>query len=250
MKNRIKQCFSKAAACYGDAASVQKKVAFQCAKYCPEGQFKKVLDVGSGVGFLFSELKDRIVFDSYVSLDLVHPMLLEQKKLSVPLLIAADGENIPLQEEQFDLLVSSSAMQWYSNPEESIPESFKMLKRKGRFAVAIFVKGTLCELADISLKTGFGSVKELKDAEFYMGIISGISNIRVSFDRARHEVYFPSVIEFLRNHKRTGAVASSGSISWGKSKYLNFIKEYEKKYGGEQGVRASYEVLFAFGEVF
>lgn len=250
MKNRIKQCFSKAASCYGDAASVQKKVAFQCAQYCPEGQFKKILDIGSGVGFLFSELKNRITFDHYISLDLVHSMLMEQKELSVPLLVAADGENIPLREGQFDLLVSSSAMQWYSNPEESIPESFKMLKKGGRFAIAIFVKGTLCELADISSRTGFGSVKNLKDAEFYMDVISGCSNIRVSFNNARHEVYFPSVVDFLRNHKRTGAVASSGSISWGKSKYLRFIEEYKKLYSGEQGIRASYEVLFASGEVF
>ncbi|MBI9110640.1 methyltransferase domain-containing protein [Maridesulfovibrio ferrireducens] len=249
MKKRIRQCFGKAATCYSDAASVQKKVAFQCAQYCPKGHYKKVLDVGSGVGFLFNELEKRITYDNYVSLDLVHPMLMEQKELSVPLLVAADGENIPFKEGQFDLLVSSSAMQWYANPEESIPESFKMLKRGGKFTIAIFVKGTLCELADVSSRTGFGSVKDLKDSKFYIDVLSGISNVRVNFNNQRHEVYFPSVAGFLKNHKMTGAVASSGNISWGKEKYLRFVKEYENLYGGDQGIRVSYEVLFASGEV-
>ncbi|CCO25093.1 methyltransferase domain-containing protein [Maridesulfovibrio hydrothermalis] len=248
MKKRIRQCFSKAAASYSDAAAVQRDVAARCAALCPCGRYDNVLDIGSGVGFLHGELEQRIEFVKYISLDLVHPMLLEQRKVNKALLVTADGENLPLRDGTFDLLASSSAMQWYSDPQKSIPESFKVLKHGGKFSIAVFIKGTLGELADVSLKTGFGSVKELKDGAFYKDIFSNISGLSVDFVLEKHEVYFSSVKDFLRKHKMTGAVASSGSISWGKEKYLRFVEEYEKLYRGDAGIRATYEVLLAYGE--
>lgn len=247
MKKRIRRCFGKAAVSYSDAASVQREVAARCASLCPDGNYGKVLDIGSGVGFLHGQLEKRISFDKYVSLDLVRPMLLEQRKVNDALLLTADGERLPFADNSFDLLVSSSAMQWYSDPVRSIPEDFRILKPGGAFTVAIFIRGTLRELADVSARTGFGSVKELKEASFYEDIFSSVPGLEVQFSSAGYEVYFPSVKHFLKKHKMTGAVASSGNISWGKKKYLRFVEEYEKLYRGEAGIRASYEVFLAYG---
>ena len=145
---------------------VQREVAVHCADLCPAGKYENVLDIGSGVGFLYGSLAERIEFDNYVSLDLVQPMLLEQKKNNSAMLVAADGENLPVRDNSIDLLVSSSAMQWFAKPEKSIPDCFSALKKGGRFAVAVFTRGTLAELADVSSRTGFGSVKDLKEASF------------------------------------------------------------------------------------
>lgn len=169
MKKRIRQCFGKAAASYSDAASVQRIVAKKCASFCPQGSYGRVLDIGSGVGFLHDELKKHINSEQYVSLDLVRPMLLEQEGRGA-LLVAADGEELPFAAESFDLLASSSAMQWYGAPEKSIPESFRVLRSGGKFAIAIFIDGTLRELADVSARTGFGSVKQLRSCSFYEDI--------------------------------------------------------------------------------
>lgn len=246
-KERIRQCFGKAAASYSDAASVQREVAARCAALCPAGDYSRVLDIGSGVGFLHGELEKRIGFGEYVSLDLVRPMLLEQRKVGNASLVAADGELLPFAENSFDLLVSSSAMQWFSDPEKSIAESFRTLKPGGSFSIAIFSRGTLRELADVSERTGFGSVKELKDDSFYRDIFSSIEGLEVSFAEAAHEICFPSVKAFLKKHKMTGAVASSGNISWGKKKYLRFVEEYERLYRGEAGIKATYMVFLAYG---
>ncbi len=246
-KERIRQCFGKAAASYSDAASVQREVAARCALMCPAGNYRRVLDIGSGVGFLHGELENRIGFAEYTSLDLVRPMLLEQRKVSSASLLVADGENLPFAENSFDLLVSSSAMQWFSDPRKSIPACFSVLKPGGCFAIAVFSRGTLCELADVSARTGFGSVKDLKEDSFYREIFSAIEGLEVDFADAVHEVYFPSVKAFLKKHKMTGAVASSGNVSWGKRKYLRFVEEYEKLYRGEAGIRATYKVFLAYG---
>lgn len=247
MKKRIRQCFGKAASSYSDAASVQRIVAAKCAAFCPQGLYDRVLDIGSGVGFLHDELKKTIDCGQYVSLDLVQPMLQEQKD-SGALLVAADGEELPFEGESFDLLASSSAMQWYADPEKSIPQSFRVLKSGGKFGIAIFTDGTLRELADVSARTGFGSVKKLRSCEFYTDVFSKIAGLNVSFASEDHEQFFPSVKHFLKKHKQTGAVASSENISWGKDKYLRFVEEYERLYRGESGIKASYRVFFAYGE--
>ncbi|TIH20171.1 methyltransferase domain-containing protein [Marinifilum sp. JC120] len=247
MKNRIRQCFGKAAASYSKAASVQRIVAGNCAALCSEAEFGNVLDIGSGVGFLHDELRERITYDKYLSLDLVRPMLMEQKG-SGALLVAADGEELPFAAESFDLLVSSSAMQWYVDPEKSIPRSFEVLKSGGKFAIAIFAYGTLCELAQVSAKTGFGSVKELKTCSFYRELFNSIAGLKVDYASEEHEVFFPSVKHFLKKHKMTGAVASSENLSWGREKYRRFVEEYENLYRGESGIKASYRVFLAYGE--
>lgn len=247
MKKRIQQCFGKAAASYSKAASVQRIVAGNCAALCRKAEFDRVLDIGSGVGFLHDELRERIDYDKYVSLDLVRPMLMEQKT-SNALLVAADGENLPFAAESFDLLVSSSAMQWYADPEKSIPRNFEVLKPGGNFAIAIFTHGTLCELGHVSAKTGFGSVKELKTSSFYRELFDSMTGLKVNYASEEHEVFFPSVKKFLKKHKMTGAVASSESISWGRDKYLRFVEEYENLYRGESGIKASYRVFFIYGK--
>ena len=247
MKKRIRQCFGKAAASYSDAASVQRIVAKKCASFCPQGSYGRVLDIGSGVGFLHDELKKHINSEQYVSLDLVRPMLLEQEGRGA-LLVAADGEELPFAAESFDLLASSSAMQWYGAPEKSIPESFRVLRSGGKFAIAIFIDGTLRELADVSARTGFGSVKQLRSCSFYKDIFLNIPELNVSFASEEHEQSFPSVKQFLKKHKQTGAVASSENISWGKGKYRRFVEEYERLYRGGSGIKASYRVFFAYGE--
>jgi malonyl-CoA O-methyltransferase len=247
VKKRIRQCFGKAASSYSDAASVQRIVAANCAALCPQGSYDRVLDIGSGVGFLHDELKISVKSRHYVSLDLVQPMLLEQKGAGASL-VAADGEELPFADDSFDLLASSSAMQWYGAPEKSIPQSFRVLKHGGKFAIAVFTDGTLRELADVSARTGFGSVKQLKSCAFYEDIFSGIPDLKVSFASEEHEQFFPSVKHFLKKHKQTGAVASSEHISWGKDKYRRFVEEYEKLYRGESGIKATYRVFFAYGE--
>ncbi|WP_319761024.1 methyltransferase domain-containing protein [Maridesulfovibrio sp.] len=247
MKKRICQCFGKAAASYSEAASVQRIVARNCAGLCPQGKYENVLDVGSGVGFLHEELQKRITYRNYVSLDLVRPMLMEQQG-SGALLVAADGEELPFVGEKFDLLVSSSAMQWYSHPRKSILQSFDVLKSGGRFAIAIFAQGTLCELADVSARTGFGSVQKLRSCEFYKDLFDSMSEIKVDYANEGHEQFFPSVKHFLKKHKQTGAVASSEGLSWGKDRYSRFVEEYEALYREEEGIKASYKVFFAYGE--
>ncbi|ACS79511.1 methyltransferase domain-containing protein [Maridesulfovibrio salexigens] len=246
MKQRIRQCFGKAASSYSKAASVQRVVARNCASLCPKEDFRTVLDIGSGVGFLHNELRERISYSNYISLDLVRPMLWEQRDSGASL-VAADGEELPFAAESFDLLVSSSAMQWYGAPELTIPRSFEVLKSGGRFAIAIFTHGTLAELADVSARTGFGSVKELKPSSFYMELFDNMSGLKVDYASEEHVEFFPSVKHFLKQHKMTGAVASSEKISWGREKYRRFVEEYENLYRGESGIKASYKVFLAYG---
>lgn len=123
-----------------------------------------------------------------------------------------------------------------------------MFETGRRSAIAIFTKGTLCELAEISEKTGFGSVKELMEDSLYEDIFSAIDGLSVECRTESREAFSPSVKEFLKKHKLTGAVASSGRVSWGREKYLRFVEEYEKLCRTEAGIKATYRVIYACGK--
>lgn len=248
MKNMIRSCFGKAAGSYYDSASVQKEVAAICAANCPEGQYGNVLDIGSGVGFLSGSLEEHCNFSNYYSLDLTLPMLVEQRShYSSPILVAADGEALPFKRETFDLLVSSSAMQWFMSPEDSIPEIFTLLKRGGSFSFSIFVHGTLKELEDVSSRTGFGRMHNLKSESYYINIFEKIRGLEFSCDQREFVTFHPNVREFLKKHKMTGAGASGKKMSFGKKSYSKFVEEYERLYSVEGKVMSTFRSLFIYG---
>lgn len=248
MKDRIRSSFGKAAGSYYDSASVQREVAAICASNCPDGRYENVLDVGSGVGFLAGNFSGRLSCSNYISLDMTLPMLLEQRRrFEHPILLAADGETLPFAGNSFDLLLSSSAMQWYSAPEKSIPETFQVLKPGGRFSIAIFIKGTLRELEDVSSRTGFGRMHDLRTAEYYKSILLNMGDIEPVFDIREFVTHHSGVREFLKKHKMTGAGASGRKISFGRRSYMNFVREYERLYSVGGMVKSTFRSLFVYG---
>lgn len=248
MKSLIRNSFGRAAWSYYDSAEVQKEVAGICASNCPDGHYENVLDIGSGVGFLAGNFTKRISCSNYFSLDMTLPMLLEQRvHFHNPMLLAADGEALPFRQNCFDLVISSSAMQWYMAPERSIFETFECLKPGGIFSFSIFVEGTLKELADVSLKTGFGRMYDLKSEKSYLDIFKNVGGIEFAFDLRDFVSLHSSVREFLKKHKMTGAGASGKKMNVSKRHYQEFVREYERLYSLDGKVKSTFRSLFVYG---
>ncbi|WP_027179939.1 methyltransferase domain-containing protein [Maridesulfovibrio bastinii] len=248
MKSLIRSCFGRAAGSYYDAASVQKDVARICVLNCPAAHYGNVLDIGSGVGFVAENFNGDFSSTNYFSLDLTLPMLVEQqKRFMFPVMLAADGEYLPFRKKSFDLLLSSSAMQWYMKPEISIPETLEFLKPGGYFSFSVFIKGTLGELEDVSRRTGFGRMHKLEDERFYLNLFEGIKSLDFSHEVKDFVTLHPGVREFLKAHKMTGAGASSEKMCFGKESYRKFVSEYERLYSTDGMIKSTFRSLFIYG---
>ncbi|WP_462324833.1 methyltransferase domain-containing protein [Desulfoplanes sp.] len=249
MKARIKNAFDRASRSYEKWALVQRDVALDCAGLVAERTYDNVLEIGSGAGFLTTHLASRINPRVYLALDLAHGMAIKPvfSSLSHVFPLVGDGENPPLLPECVDLLVSSSSLQWYLEPERSIPDNMALLRPGGDFAIALFVEGTMRELGDVSRDTGFASVFPMRSAAYYERIMAGIGGISWESRTRTRMIHYESVKAFLRAHQGTGAGATPNMGRVGRRRYADFCREYAARYKDGEGIRATYEVVYLYG---
>jgi malonyl-CoA O-methyltransferase len=250
LKSRIRNAFDRASRSYEKWAVVQRDVAHDCAKLVAPGSYDTVLEIGSGAGFLTALLAPRIDARLYLALDLAPGMVKKAvySSLSGVVPLVGDGENPPLAPGRVDLLVSSSALQWYLNPEESIPRNLALLRPGGWFALALFVQGTLAELEEVSASTGFGSAFPLRPARDYERIMSQIRGISWESRKSARIMHYDCVATFLRAHQGTGAKATPRMGKVGRQRYARFSREYSERFKDREGIRATYEILYLSGK--
>lgn len=248
MKKRVATHFSRAGSTYAAAADVQREVAAHCAALVPEGRYPLTVEIGAGGGLLTGLLRPGVSWDGYLGLDIA-PGMLVPSAVSGPgeALLVADGEAVPLREGVADLLVSASTLQWYADPAVSLPANLRLLKPGGRFALCLFVRGTLDELAEVSAETGFGSVLEMPEAGLYGEILAAEAGIECSQQIIDYVRGYPSARAFLQQLQSTGATCTAGKRAFSRHRWEAFRDLYEHRFATAGGVRATYRVLFLWG---
>ncbi|MBT8763532.1 methyltransferase domain-containing protein [Desulfohalobiaceae bacterium Ax17] len=247
MQKQIQKYFDQAKDTYKQEARIQKIVAKECLELLNRNDFGWILEIGAGGGLLTEAAKSRLKSRYYVAVDLSLAMLKGIQERDV-VQIQADGERLPFKPGSFDLLLSSSTMQWYQKGVQSIAENLTYLKKNGQFALAFFVRGTFKELAYASEVTGFGSVYPLAQAKTY---IDFFSRLNINFDTCKktYTIYYPSVRDFLQSHKKTGARYTRQKKALSKKRYLDFCKIYTRTFGEEGKIPVTYVVLYLWGGV-
>lgn len=247
MPASVARTFSRAARTYGPAAAVQQAVAGTCAARCPAGETGRVLDVGAGTGFLARALAPRLAWRTYVALDL-SPAMLRAHRQNAPdaLAVAADGEAAPFPPACFDLLVSASTLQWFTNPERSLPALLSLLRPGGFFSLAIYTHGTLAELAAASAESGFGSVLPLRAADAWLDILR-TTGAQPEHRTEKRILYFPSVRDILLSLQRTGTAFTPTKRASSRARYEAFLAAYADAFATAEGIPATYSVLYAWG---
>lgn len=151
-KEKIKENFSKSAKHYDRYAALQL-IMMQKLFIMINGEYRKILDVGSGTGTLTDVLAKRYPAAEIVGLDIAQGMVevadsrFDNQSVKY---IEGDGENLPFYDSTFDLAVSSASLQWM-DPEKVFAEVARVLKPDGRFYFSTFGPKTLCELREKGL---------------------------------------------------------------------------------------------------
>lgn len=101
-----------------------------------------ILDIGSGAGFIFENLeksfKNKFNFHNFYELDLSLAMLKKSRQsISSKLQICADFNFLPFQNQSFDLITSSFALQWSDDIDSTLEKICGILKQNGLLILAL-----------------------------------------------------------------------------------------------------------------
>lgn len=239
--------FSRAAATYDQGAAVQAEAArtlFEMLKERLNGNCPglRILEAGCGTGTLSKMLLE--LAPARLELFDISEGMLEQcrKRLEnnpAIRLAVADCERDPLP-GGFDLVASSSAMQWFEDFQRGFINLRAALKPNGLIGIFVFTEGTFEEIREVS-----GDGISYHTAVEVEGIARELLlDVQVqSFHRTTH---YSDPLSMLKSLRECG-VSGTGNRMWTRRALVRFIQEYRRRFSDPQGVRLSWCGLFATG---
>ena len=99
-------------------------------------EYKQLLDVGCGTGYLFEILDDDET--NFYGLDLSEKMLEVAKSKNIPNTeyIQATAEKLPYHDESMDIVTCIQSFHHYPYPDEAIREAYRVLKPGGYYIIS------------------------------------------------------------------------------------------------------------------
>ena len=215
MSKVIKE-FSRFAHQYDEHNEIQVQVAKTLISMLPAKSFKNILDLGCGSGAVAKNLKKAnhtyeslSVFDSSQEMLDIHPSAANIIKICGD--FNKENLNEILAQSQYDLLISSSALQW-STDLDRIFATLSILSKDAYFA--IFTSGTfktLHQLANVDSPIYGAEIIEKYIAKYYS---------EVNFTLHRYTLSFDSVREMFRYIKKSGVSAGEKKLGFKETKHL------------------------------
>lgn len=226
-KSLIEKRFAAHLSSYNKYASVQSGICGYLGllvdKYV-DIEVSRVLEVGAGTGFLTSVLSRKFNSAHWVINDITphaEEFIREVNAATNVTYVFGDAEKLKF-ENKFDLVVSSSAVQWFDDLESFIA-SLEMTK-DGYIVLSSF--GTrnfeqINKILGIGLK--YKSLEELTE------IVSNSGFKIIHSEQQIKTLEFDSPLSVLKHIKMTG-VNSVENFVWTRTKLNNFCDRYEKEF--------------------
>jgi malonyl-CoA O-methyltransferase len=130
--------FSRAAASYTQAGGLQEQVAGTLARFLPNIDYPRVLEIGCGTGFLSRELCRAYGGEAtYILTDLAEGMIASCRRnfTQAAHFIRMDGQR-PAVKPAFDVIASSMTIQWFDDPAKSLYDLQNLLVPGGELLYA------------------------------------------------------------------------------------------------------------------
>lgn len=161
-KNLIARNFSRGAKEYDEVAQVQRQVAQELVALALPYLKKDscILDLGSGTSFIARQIPHHDITEIDLSANMLQFWCDRPSNIKA---IQADFENLPFKKNNFDVIISSFALQWINDFEKNFSQFFALLKSKGIFIFSLPITGSLPEFAALNINE-FPSNKTLKNA--------------------------------------------------------------------------------------
>lgn len=255
MINIVKRHFSKAAAHYDSNAKVQEHISlglFNLITQCVAlPTSPSIFEVGCGTGNL-----TRLLSSLNPSTLLVNDICKEY----APILEGKIGrdnfsytmgdatvvtEMLALSGSRFDIIASSSAVQWIREPLQFINRCAELLNNNGIIAFSTFLPDNLSEINDLCNSTTPVTYSTEEEIRKIIGLNYNILHI----SHSHKELYFSTPTDVLRHLKHTGVNASAHNaerqIIWTRGRMAEFERGYrERFYYDGKGYRLTYSPIY------
>ncbi len=141
-KNLSKIHFDNQAAVYDETNTIYysklpKKSCVDVTKKLKGIKYDRLLDVGCGTGYLIDLLKKQ-KNAVYHGID-ISPKMLEMAKMkfdNTVVLTEGSADSLPYTDEQFDVVTCVQSFHHYPEPEKSIQEAYRVLKKGGLYIIS------------------------------------------------------------------------------------------------------------------
>ncbi|WP_446751341.1 malonyl-ACP O-methyltransferase BioC [Vibrio sp. S17_S38] len=215
-KQAIAQAFSKAASTYDQHAAFQRDVGQRLMDKLPQDLTGlSVLDLGCGTGYFTEQLAQRGA--KVTAFDLSDSMLEQCRKRCVSLSVSyqqGDAEIPPFENNSFDIVFSSLAIQWCRDLTRLFKTVMNLLIPEGQFYFSSLLDGSLYELqqswAQVDANQHVNKF-HLRDEINFALAQSPIKSYHV--DSIKIQVWYASAFELMKDLKGIGATHVSGRAS-------------------------------------
>lgn len=238
LKSKIQENFNRAALTYDSVASIQKRTAQQLLDYLKmtNAQFSKILDIGTGTGFIPEILLTQYPNSSYILNDISPAMVtFVSKKFENYSNIAfhiGDAEQSVF--PKIDLTVSNMAFQWFENLEYSIKS---LWKDTTIMTFSTLMEGTFSNWSQYCHSQGLNS--KINNYPSYRQLVdycNALNAHQAYFYQHTYTSSFNTPLEFMRYLKLLGANTP-------KNHEPSFLKK--SIYQLNDGITANYNVFYA-----
>lgn len=258
-KAQVRTAFDRAAATYDEAAVLQREVAARLLERLEVVKLEpgRVLDLGSGTGFVTADLKTRYQAAELWAVDLAPAMLQRTRRHGSwrrrVRCVCGDAEALPLRTESVDLVVSNLALQWCEDLDRAFAECMRVLRPGGLLMFSSFGPDTLRELRESwAAADGYSHVNAFVDMHDI-----GDALVRERFadpvmDVEHFTVTYPEVQGLMRDLKCIGAHNVTGGRSrglTGRQRLRRMAQAYERFRDPQGRLPATYEVVYGLAWV-
>lgn len=254
-KRLVGRSFGAAAERYDGLADLQRSAGERLLSRLPGLGLSpdRVVDVGSGTGYLTACLMDLYPKADLVALDIAEGMLRfarsRHRELGAGRLVCGDAEALPFRDRSVDVVFSNAAIQWCSGFDPVFREFRRVLKPGGIALFSTFGAGTLQEL-----RAAWASVDDYSHVNLFGDSAAMISSLReagfeeldVSAEINRLE--YGSVYDLMRELKGLGA----HNVTLDRPRHLTakgalrrMIAAYERQSAGK-GIAATFEIIYGY----
>lgn len=257
---QVRHHFSRHAEEYDRYALVQKKVVGDLLRLLPPdaGSLGPALDIGTGTGELARQLRKRCPEIGLAVADIAHRMTrCAANRLGTTLAFDADAQALPLADNRFGLVLSSSMYQWVNDLFGAFRENFRVLKPGGCFLFALFGENTLEELrtahSEALARVGHPGQTHMQEFPYRREVreaLAGAGFDDLELTVAREIEYHADVPELLRNLKRIGAqnASSRRPAGLGSRRVIQLMMEiYSDRFRRQGKIPATYRVIYGRG---